>query len=402
MKSAVGQFLNYLRSVRNASPHTLRSYENDLSQFVAFLTPPGVETPALADVTHLMIREFVAHLHDLSLEKSSIARKLAAIRSFFKFAVREGMVVRNPARLVATPKLPKRIPSVLSAEDLNAFLDGIVVGPVADSGRRKRSGASDENRLLVKRDRAILELLYASGLRVSELTGLNLADMDRKELMLRVRGKGNKERIIPYGGKAEQALEAYGPTRDDILRKAGSRGDSQAVFLNHLGTRLTPRSVARIVKKYVRLINVNWDLHPHSLRHAFATHLLADGADLRAIQELLGHSSLSTTQKYTHASVRQLMEVYDKAHPRACGRRSRNDARCTVCSRTGAEGLAGGAASRSGRGAASVRFLHSRRRGSNGGPQPPRWVESSLYGEAAAILHRAKQAGRRELCGTHD
>ncbi len=317
MKSAVGQFLNYLRSVRNASPHTLRSYENDLSQFVAFLTPPGVETPALADVTHLMIREFVAHLHDLSLEKSSIARKLAAIRSFFKFAVREGMVIRNPARLVATPKLPKRIPSVLSAEDLNAFLDGIVVGPVADSGRRKRSGASDENRLLVRRDRAILELLYASGLRVSELTGLNLADMDRKELMLRVRGKGNKERIIPYGGKAEQALEAYGPTRDDILRKAGSRGDSQAVFLNHLGTRLTPRSVARIVKKYVRLINVNWDLHPHSLRHAFATHLLADGADLRAIQELLGHSSLSTTQRYTHASIRQLLEVYDKAHPRA-------------------------------------------------------------------------------------
>ena len=317
MKSAVGQFLNYLRSVRNASPHTLRSYENDLSQFVAFLTPPGTETPALANVTHLMIREFVAHLHDLNLEKSSIARKLAAIRSFFKFAVREGMVIRNPARLVATPKLPKRIPSVLSAEDLNAFLDGVVAGPATDSGCRKRAGASNENRLLVRRDRAILELLYASGLRVSELTGLNLADMDRKELMLRVRGKGNKERIIPYGGKAEQALEAYGPARDDILRKAGSRGDSQAVFLNHSGTRLTPRSVARIVKKYVRLINVNWDLHPHSLRHAFATHLLADGADLRAIQELLGHSSLSTTQRYTHASIRQLLEVYDKAHPRA-------------------------------------------------------------------------------------
>jgi integrase/recombinase XerC len=317
MKSAVSQFLNYLRSVRNSSPHTLRSYENDLSQFATFLTPPGVETPALADVTHLMIREFVAHLHDLSLEKSSIARKLAAIRSFFKYAVREGMVIRNPARLVATPKLPKRIPSVLSAEDLNTFLDGIVAKPAAASGRRKRAGAPTENRVLVKRDRAILELLYASGLRVSELTGLNLADMDRKQLMLRVRGKGNKERIIPFGGKAEQALEAYGPTRDEILHKAGSKGNHQAVFLNHLGTRLTPRSVARIVKKYVRLINVNWDLHPHSLRHAFATHLLADGADLRAIQELLGHSSLSTTQRYTHASIRQLLEVYDKAHPRA-------------------------------------------------------------------------------------
>ncbi len=317
MKSEVGQFLNYLRSVRNASPHTLRSYENDLSQFVTFLTPPGVETPAIAEVTHLMIREFVAHLHDLGLEKSSIARKLAAIRSLFKFAVREGMVIRNPARLVATPKLPKRIPSVLSAEDLNTFLDGVVAGPATSNRGRKRSGAPSESGVLVKRDRAILELLYASGLRVSELTGLNLADMDRKELMLRVRGKGNKERIIPYGGKAEQALEAYSPTRDEILRKAGGKGNHQAVFLNHLGTRLTPRSVARIVKKYVRLINVNWDLHPHSLRHAFATHLLADGADLRAIQELLGHSSLSTTQRYTHASIRQLLEVYDKAHPRA-------------------------------------------------------------------------------------
>ena len=317
MKSAVGQFLNHLRSVRNASPHTLRSYDSDLNQFVAFLTPPGVETPAISEITHLMIREFVAHLHDLGLQKSSIARKLAAIRSLFKFSVREGMVIGNPARLVATPKLPKRIPSVLSAEDLNAFLDGVVARPATTSSEHKRPGAPSESRLLVKRDRAILELLYASGLRVSELTGLNLADMDRKGLMLRVRGKGNKERIIPYGGKAEQALEAYGPTRDEILRKASSKGDHQAVFLNHLGTRLTPRSVARIVKKYVRLINVNWDLHPHSLRHAFATHLLADGADLRAIQELLGHSSLSTTQRYTHASIRQLLEVYDKAHPRA-------------------------------------------------------------------------------------
>jgi integrase/recombinase XerC len=317
MKSAVSQFLNYLRSVRNASPHTLRSYESDLGQFLAFLTPPGVEAPPLQDITHLLIREFVAHLHDHNLEKSSIARKLAAIRSFFKFAVREGLVLRNPARMVATPKLPKRIPSVLSAEDLNMFLDGVVARPAAASSRRKRPGAGDAYGLLVKRDRAILELLYASGLRVSELTGLNLADMDRKEQMLRVRGKGNKERIVPYGGKAEQALEAYGSVRENILRKAGHQGDPQAVFLNQLGTRLTPRSVARIVKKYVRLINVNWDLHPHSLRHAFATHLLADGADLRAIQELLGHSSLSTTQRYTHASIRQLLEVYDKAHPRA-------------------------------------------------------------------------------------
>jgi integrase/recombinase XerC len=316
MKSEVHQFLNYLRAVRNASPHTLRSYETDLDQFIAFLTPPGVETPPLQEMNHLLIREFVAHLHDHNLEKSSIARKLAAIRSFFKFAVREGLVQRNPARMVATPKLPKRIPPVLSAEDLNAFLDGVVARP-ATASRRNRAGRKDIDLLLVKRDRAILEMLYASGLRVSELTGLNLADMDRKEQMLRVRGKGSKERIVPYGGKAEQALEAYGPVREHILRKAGSRGNQQAVFLNHLGSRLTPRSVARIVTKYVRRFNINLNLHPHSLRHAFATHLLADGADLRAIQELLGHSSLSTTQRYTHASIRQLLEVYDKSHPRA-------------------------------------------------------------------------------------
>ena len=316
MDSAVKQFFMYLRSVRNASEHTIRSYENDLSQFLTFLTPPGTPMPAPTDVTHLMIREFVAHLHDLKLEKSSIARKLAAIRSFFKFAVREGIVPRSPARAVATPKLPKRIPSVLSAEDLNAFLDSVVAEPTVGSGRRP-SATDEGSRLMVKRDRAILELLYASGLRVSELTGLNLADMDRKELMLRVRGKGNKERIVPFGGKAEQALEAYQSVREEILRKAGGRGERQAVFLNHFGTRLTQRSVARIVKKYSRLANVNWDLHPHSLRHAFATHLLADGADLRAIQELLGHSSLSTTQRYTHATIRQLLEVFDKAHPRA-------------------------------------------------------------------------------------
>jgi integrase/recombinase XerC len=317
MKFAVNQFLNYLRAVRNSSPHTLRSYESDLSQFLFFLTPPGGEPPALQEITHLVIREFIAHLHDLRLERSSIARKLAAIRSFFKFAVREGMVPRNPARMVATPKLPKRIPSVMSAEDISTFLDGVVAPPPKPSSRRRRPEAEEEHRLLVARDRAMLEMLYAAGLRVSELTGLNLADVDRKEMMLRVRGKGSKERVVPYGSKAEQALEAYGPVRDALLRRAKSRGDLQAVFLNHHGTRLSSRSVARVLKKYARLFNINWDLHPHSLRHAFATHLLTDGADLRAIQELLGHSSLSTTQRYTHASIRQLLEVYDKAHPRA-------------------------------------------------------------------------------------
>jgi integrase/recombinase XerC len=337
MKPTTQKYIEYMRSVRNSSPHTLVNYGNDLEQFVAFLTPPGTETPKPGQVTHHMIREFVAHLHDTGLEKSSIARKLAALRSFFKYCVREGRLNENPARLVATPKLPKRVPAVLSAEEMNGFLNQLSPGvksPASGAGRKgrrdtpearaaKRPGSAPgiaEDGLMLPRDRAILELLYAAGLRVSELTGLNLADMDQKDQMLRVRGKGNKERIVPYGEKAAQALKAYWPVRDSLLEtSAGARRGAsvQAVFLNYRGRRLTQRSIGRIVKKYVKLVNVNWDLHPHSLRHAFATHLLADGADLRAIQELLGHQSLSTTQKYTHASIRQLMDIYDKAHPHA-------------------------------------------------------------------------------------
>ena len=337
MKPTIQKYLEYMRSVRNSSPHTLVNYGNDLEQFVAFLTPPGTETPKLGQVNHHMIREYVAHLHDTGLEKSSIARKLAALRSFFKYCVREGRLNENPARLVATPKLPKRVPVVLSAEEMNGFLNQLAgSGKAAErGGARKKdrdsSGAAaakssgipsgiPEDGLLLPRDRAILELLYAAGLRVSELTGLNLADMDQKDKMLRVRGKGNKERIVPYGEKAAQALRGYWPVRDSLLQEsaeAGRGASADAVFLNYRGRRLTQRSVGRIVKKYVKLVNVNWDLHPHSLRHAFATHLLADGADLRAIQELLGHQSLSTTQKYTHASIRQLMDIYDKAHPHA-------------------------------------------------------------------------------------
>jgi integrase/recombinase XerC len=337
MKPTIQKYIEYMRSVRNSSPHTLVNYGNDLEQFVAFLTPPGTETPKLSQVNHHMIREYVAHLHDTGLEKSSIARKLAALRSFFKYCVREGRLNENPARLVATPKLPKRVPAVLSAEEMNGFLNQLAVsGKVADrdTGRKKQRDASGiaevkrrgnlpgipEDGLLLPRDRAILELLYAAGLRVSELTGLNLVDMDQKDQMLRVRGKGNKERIVPYGEKAAQALRAYWPVRDSLLEAsegAGRGASAEAVFLNYRGWRLTQRSIGRILKKYVKLVNVNWDLHPHSLRHAFATHLLADGADLRAIQELLGHQSLSTTQKYTHASIRQLMDIYDKAHPHA-------------------------------------------------------------------------------------
>jgi integrase/recombinase XerC len=304
-----------------------------LEQFVAYLSPPGVKPPALKEITHLIIREYVGHLHEQGLEKSSVARKLAALRSFFKYCVRERMIKENPARLVPTPKLPKRIPSVLSAEEMNGFLNELAgMGPAAACGQlpgaKRETVASRKNKgsegLLLRRDRALLELLYAAGLRVSELTGLNLEHIELNERMLRVRGKGNKERIVPFGSKAHEALEKYWPLREQLLLQGSATGGARrpaphtnAVFLNYAGRRLTQRSVGRIVKKYVKLVNVNWDLHPHSLRHAFATHLLADGADLRAIQELLGHQSLSTTQKYTHASIRQLMEIYDRAHPHA-------------------------------------------------------------------------------------
>ena len=317
MKEQIPKFLLYLRSVRNASPHTLKSYAIDLEQFRSYLTPQDAPPIALGKIDHRLIREYLGHLHDQHLEKSSMARKLAALRSFFKFCSREGVIRDNPARLVATPKLPKRIPAVLSAEEMNAFLNQMATIEAPRARRGKRSLKNDASGLLLKRDRAVLELLYASGLRVSELVGLNLEDVDRKEQMLRVLGKGNKERIIPYGSKAEEALALYWPLRAELLRGKSRAADARAVFLNQHGRRLGVRSVDRILKKYLKLVNVNWNLHPHSLRHAFATHLLADGADLRAIQELLGHSSLSTTQRYTHATIRQLMEVYDKAHPRA-------------------------------------------------------------------------------------
>jgi integrase/recombinase XerC len=339
MKQAVESYLEYLASVKNSSPHTISNYGKDLRQFETFLTPPGVTLPALSEITHGIIREYVGHLHDQGLEKTSIARKLAALRSFFKYCVREGKLKESPARLVPTPKLPKRIPSILSAEEMNTFLNqlaemgGSIPGGKAKTRKQFAPGEAEtplknpklrEEGLLLRRDRALLELLYAAGLRVSELTGLDLVDIEQKERVLRVTGKGNKERIVPYGAKAQEALDKYWPLREELLLQtsgayASSRPTphSEAVFLNYAGRRLTQRSVGRIVKKYVRLVNINWDLHPHSLRHAFATHLLADGADLRAIQELLGHQSLSTTQKYTHASIRQLMDIYDKSHPHA-------------------------------------------------------------------------------------
>lgn len=318
MKQTIEKFVQYLRYERNASPTTISNYRQDITQFREFLTPPGEPTLELNKVDHRIIREFVSSLYDRGLAKPSIARKLAALRTFFKFCVREGYAKQNPAQLVSTPKLPKRVPHVLTAEELNGFLDNVASPP--PHGTRALNPTplfESDARLILKRDRAILEILYGSGLRVSELVGLDLESVDRRGQMLRVLGKGRKERVVPYGNKAQTALEAYWPVRDEILANPRTKADYEAVFLNHRGGRLTDKFVRIIVKKYARLANVNWDLHPHSLRHAFATHLLADGADLRAIQELLGHVSLSTTQRYTQASIQQLIAVYDKAHPHA-------------------------------------------------------------------------------------
>ena len=326
MKSVIDKFINYLRYERNSSPATIEDYHGDLKLFQEFLTPPGEKTMPLGEVDHRIVREFVAWLYDRKLQKPTIARKLAALRTFFKFCVREKFVKQNPARLVSTPKLPKRIPRIQTAEEINTFLDNLPGGSNARQQLpkiRKRSqekglGKFDKRteKLVPRRDRAIFELLYASGLRVSELVGLSLGDMDRTGQMLRVLGKGRKERVVPYGAKAQTAFDDYWPIRHEIL-VASPEPDAEAVFLNWRGRRLTDRSVRYIVKKYCALANVDWNLHPHSLRHAFATHLLNDGADLRAIQELLGHVSLSTTQRYTQASIQQLMSVYDKAHPHA-------------------------------------------------------------------------------------
>jgi integrase/recombinase XerC len=325
MKQVIEKFINYLRYERNSSPATVEDYSADLNLFREFLTPPGEKTLPLTEIDHRVIREFVAWLYDKKLQKPTVARKLAALRTFFKFCAREKFVKQNPARLVSTPKLPKRVPRIQTAEEINSFLDALPGGVNARQALPKKTPRKDDKRtrsarqlekLIPRRDRAIFELLYASGLRVSELVGLSLGDMDRSGQMLRVLGKGRKERVVPYGDKAQAAFEEYWPIRIEIL-EASDQPDVEAVFVNFRGRRLTDRAIRYIVTKYCKLAKVDWNLHPHSLRHAFATHLLSDGADLRAIQELLGHVSLSTTQRYTQASIRQLMAVYDKAHPHA-------------------------------------------------------------------------------------
>jgi integrase/recombinase XerC len=301
MPELAGQIERFLDELRrqNASAHTVRNYASDLEQLLEYFTLPEKPKPALEDIDALAIREWLGHLYEQRLTAVSMRRKLASVRSLFKFLLREGVVAKNVARLVRTPKAPKSLPFVMTAEQTNALVDG--VAPAADKFERPYPA----------RDLAIFELLYGCGLRISELVGLNLEDFDFSERWVRVRGKGKKERQVPYAGKASDALDRY-----LALRKPARSGE-RAIFLNHLGERLTDRGARGIVKFYARMITGDSSIHPHSLRHAYATHLLSDGADLRAIQELLGHARLSTTQKYTQVSVADLMAVYDKAHPKA-------------------------------------------------------------------------------------
>lgn len=280
----------------NASEHTIRNYASDLEQFLEYFSPPGAEPPAPGGIDAPLLREWLTGLYDRRLDPISVRRKLAAVRSFFQFLLREKSVPTNVARLLRTPKAPKRVPLVPTAEQTNTLVDGV--------------GRDQFERAYPERDVALFELLYGCGLRISELVGLNIDDFDFRERWIRVRGKGRKERQVPYGEKASAALEKY-------LGQRSAKAGERALLVNHRGARLSDRGAREIVKFYARMISGDASLHPHSLRHAYATHLLADGADLRAIQELLGHARLATTQKYTQVSLADLMAVYDKAHPKA-------------------------------------------------------------------------------------
>ena len=300
------QFFEHLRYERNVSEHTLRNYRIDLGQFYDHLAPPDATTGArrefdLKQIDHITIREWLSTLHAANKKKTSIARKLAALRTFFQFLLREGVVEMNPAKLVSTPRLEKKLPNHLSIEEAIRFIE-----------------TPDTETDLGKRDRAILEFLYGTGVRVSELVKLNLRDIDFKNKLAKVTGKRRKQRIVPFGDPALHTLMQYLTVRGTLLNNAPlAERDEQAVFLNYQGTRITTRSVGRMVDKYIDICAGIHNISPHSLRHSFATHLLDSGADLRDIQELLGHARLSTTQIYTHVSMEKLIEVYDKAHPKA-------------------------------------------------------------------------------------
>jgi integrase/recombinase XerC len=318
--TALQHFVNYMHYERNFSAHSIRNYGEDIEMFIKFITPPGETTPSMEATELILLREFVSSLYGRDLSKPTIKRKIAALRAFFKFCVREGWVQSNPAKLLHSPKLPIRVPRVQTPEEISTFLDRMPGGKsrqtvTSKNQRRTVDGKYPHERHIPARDRAMLEFLYASGLRVSELVGLNLGDIDRTSQMLRVLGKRRKQRVVPFGDQAAAALDAYLPLRLELLAMKNPDPNYDAVFLSARARRISAYSVAQAVRKYCMLINPEWRLHPHAFRHAFATHLLGDGADLRAIQELLGHASLSTTQRYTQASIEQLMKVYDKSHP---------------------------------------------------------------------------------------
>ena len=291
-------FTAYLRDERNLSPNTLRAYEREVSEFVAFAgAEMGCGDPR--GVSPNVVRAYLAHLHGRKLARVSAQRALAALRTYFRFLAREGEVGANPATVVPTPRAPKKLPDVVTAPQLADMLEALPADP---AGRR---------------DRAALELLYAAGVRASELVGLDLDDVDLARRLVRVLGKGGKERLVPFGREAERALRAYLPDRAAWRSTMTSVPAGEPLFVNQRGGRLSDRSLRRILDAAVFRVAMAGHIHPHTLRHAFATHLLEAGMDLRAIQELLGHASLSTTQIYTAIDTERLLEVYNSAHPRA-------------------------------------------------------------------------------------
>ncbi len=288
-------FLDSLQAEKNASKHTFRAYKKELETFAEYLGPEI----HWKDIDHVFIRGFLAELHSKGLSKVSMARALAALRSMYRWLAREGIVQQNPAKLVSTPKIPKKLPRVPTLEEMNGLLDS----------------GMPETAAFPERDRAIFELLYGCGLRNSELVGIELNDLQWANEVVLVRGKGKKQRYVPLVGAAAEALHLYLEVRRQVLTQA--RTSTSKLFINRRGGPLTTRSVGRIVKQIAVAKGLPPDVHPHTLRHAFGTHMLTEGADLRAIQELLGHERLSTTQKYTQLSIQHVTEVYDRTHPRA-------------------------------------------------------------------------------------
>lgn len=301
MQSLIEKFKTYLIIEKNASEHTLRNYISDLEQFHQFLKKTSFcpkdtgKKINIKDIDHIVIRSYMGHLHRIGDKGKTVARKLSTLRSFYKYLLREGLAEKNYPRMVSTPKQERRIPSFLSVDDVFKLLE-----------------LPESKKPLVLRDLAILELFYASGIRISELVNLDVKDINLEERFIKVLGKGRKERIVPIGTKASLAMENYFQARKELVKEG-----KEALFLNSRGGRITTRGVRNIVEKHVREKGLQKRISPHALRHSFATHLLDQGADLRTIQEFLGHSSLSTTQKYTHLTTDRLMRVYDKAHPRA-------------------------------------------------------------------------------------